>query len=112
MTDTSALISWSEPVASVDGITMFYGLSSVPSDKTSVEMSPPDKQYSIDGLRPDTEYKVSLISSSGDVTSDPVTTTFTTGILVKAINGEFTLYLFYPGNMAKMYEKPIRDIQE
>lgn len=82
VTDTSALVSWSQPVAPMDRITMFYGPSSDPSDETSVEISPPDKQFSIDGLRPDTEYKVSLISRSRDVTSDPATATFTTGMLV------------------------------
>lgn len=72
---------------------MIYGPSSDPSDETSVEITPPDKQYSIGGLRPDTEYKVSLISRSGDLTSDPVTTTFTTGRLVIALTADFTLYL-------------------
>lgn len=82
ITDSSALISWSQPVAPMDGITMFYMPSSDPSDENRVDISPPDKQYSIDGLRPDTEYTVSLISRSGDITSDPVTATFTTGCLV------------------------------
>uniref|UniRef100_A0AAX7V1A3 Zmp:0000000846 n=1 Tax=Astatotilapia calliptera TaxID=8154 RepID=A0AAX7V1A3_ASTCA len=81
ITDSSALISWSQPVAPMDGITMFYMPSSDPSDENRVDISPPDKQYSIDGLRPDTEYTVSLISRSGDITSDPVTATFTTGSL-------------------------------
>uniref|UniRef100_A0A3Q3WFJ4 Uncharacterized protein n=1 Tax=Mola mola TaxID=94237 RepID=A0A3Q3WFJ4_MOLML len=80
VTDTSALVSWSQPVAPTDRISLFYGPSSDPSDETSVELLPPDKQYSIDGLRPDTEYKVSLISRSGDVSSDPVTTMFTTAL--------------------------------
>lgn len=81
MTDTSALVGWSQPVASVDRITMFYGLTSDPSDTNSVEIFPPDKQHSIDGLRPDTNYKVTLISRRGDSTSDPVSTSFTTGML-------------------------------
>ncbi|CAI5667466.1 unnamed protein product [Oreochromis niloticus] len=80
ITDSSALISWSQPVAPMDGITMFYMPSSDPSDENRVDISPPDKQYSIDGLRPDTEYTVSLISRSGDITSDPVTATFTTAL--------------------------------
>lgn len=81
MTDTSALVGWSQPVASVDRITMFYGLISDPSDTNSVEIFPPDKQYSIDGLRPDTKYKVALISRRADSTSDPVSTSFITGTL-------------------------------
>ncbi|XP_028458209.1 tenascin isoform X4 [Perca flavescens] len=80
VTDSSALVGWSQPVAPTDRLTMFYGPSSDPSDETSVEISPPDKQHSIDGLRPDTEYKVSLISRSGGITSDPATATFTTAL--------------------------------
>ncbi|XP_076614634.1 tenascin-like [Chaetodon auriga] len=80
VTDSSALVSWSQPVAPMDKVTMIYGPSSDPSDETRVEISPPDKQYSIDSLRPDTEYKVSLVSRSGDITSNPVTTTFTTAL--------------------------------
>lgn len=58
---------------------MSYGPTSDPSDKIRAVIAPPDKQYSIDGLRPDTEYMVSLTSSSGNMTSEPVNTTFTTG---------------------------------
>ncbi|XP_072228122.1 tenascin-like [Leuresthes tenuis] len=80
VTDSSALISWYLPVAPVDRVTMFYMPGSDPSDETTVDISPPDKQYSIASLKPDTEYTVSLISRSGDATSDPVTTTFTTAL--------------------------------
>ncbi|XP_028273472.1 tenascin isoform X10 [Parambassis ranga] len=80
VTDSSALISWTQPVAPMDRVTMFYAPSSDPSDETTVDIFPPDKQYSIDGLKPDTEYTVSLLSKSGELTSDPVSTTFTTGL--------------------------------
>lgn len=83
MTDSSALVSWSQPMVPSDVVTLFYGPSSEPSDETSTEISSPDNQYSIAGLRPDTEYKVSLISRSGDDSSDPVVTTFTTGRSIK-----------------------------
>uniref|UniRef100_A0A1A7X0X3 Tenascin C n=1 Tax=Iconisemion striatum TaxID=60296 RepID=A0A1A7X0X3_9TELE len=78
VTDSSALISWYLPVAPVDRVTMFYMPSSDPSYETTVDIFPPDKQYSVDSLRPDTEYTVSIISRRGDATSDPVTTSFTT----------------------------------
>ncbi|XP_074473441.1 tenascin isoform X7 [Sebastes fasciatus] len=80
VTDSSALVGWFQPVAPMDRLTMFYGPSSDPSDETRVEISPPDKQYSIDGLRPDTEYTVSLISRSGPLSSNPAVTTFTTAL--------------------------------
>lgn len=66
---------------------MSYGPTSDLSDETSAEISPPDKQYSLGGLRPDVDYTVSLISRSGDLSSEPVTTTFTTG--------EFTTHLIH-----------------
>ncbi|XP_075885598.1 tenascin-like isoform X3 [Nelusetta ayraudi] len=85
VTDTSALVSWSQPVAPADRVTMVYGLSSDPSGGTSVDVFPPDKQSSIDGLRPDTEYKVSLISRRGEQeSSEPVAATFTTGVSLDA----------------------------
>ncbi|XP_017163466.1 tenascin isoform X7 [Poecilia reticulata] len=80
VTDSSALISWYLPVAPVDRVAMFYMPSSDPSDGTTVDVSPPDKQYNTDNLRPDTEYTVSIISRRGEATSDPVTTTFTTAL--------------------------------
>ncbi|KAM7392501.1 hypothetical protein PAMA_007563 [Pampus argenteus] len=80
VTESSSLVSWSEPVAPIDKVTMFYGPSSDPTDETSAEILSPDKQYSIDGLRPDTEYKVTLISRSRDISSHPVSTTFTTAL--------------------------------
>uniref|UniRef100_A0A7N5ZSK7 Zmp:0000000846 n=1 Tax=Anabas testudineus TaxID=64144 RepID=A0A7N5ZSK7_ANATE len=80
VTDSSALVSWSQPVVPMDRVTLYYRPTSDPSDETSAEIPPPDKQYSIDGLRPDTQYTVSLISRSGDLSSDPVTTTFTTAL--------------------------------
>ncbi|XP_068562638.1 tenascin isoform X2 [Cebidichthys violaceus] len=80
VTDSSALVGWSQPASPTDRLAMFYGPTSDPSDETRVEVSPPDKQHSIAGLRPDTEYKVSLVSRSGGLTSDPVIATFTTAL--------------------------------
>ncbi|XP_035039701.1 tenascin isoform X4 [Hippoglossus stenolepis] len=80
VTDSSALVSWSQPVVPMDRVTMFYRPTSDPLDESSAEIFPPDKQYSIDGLRPDTEYTVMLSSRSGNISSDPVTTNFTTAL--------------------------------
>ncbi|XP_076020090.1 tenascin-like [Genypterus blacodes] len=78
VTESSALVTWSQPVAQVDRVTMSYGPSTNPSDRTSVEIFSPDNQYSVDNLRPDTEYQVSLTSGRGDLVSDPITNMFTT----------------------------------
>lgn len=80
VSDSSALVSWSEPVSSVDKISMSYAPTSDPADETSAEIFPPDKQYSIDSLKPDTEYEVSIVSHRGPHSSDVFTTTFTTAL--------------------------------
>nr|XP_029545076.1 tenascin-like isoform X1 [Oncorhynchus nerka] len=80
VTDCSGLVTWFQPVAQVDGVTVSYGPSSHPTERTSVDLSTSDKQYSIDSLSPDTEYQVSLISRRGDYTSEPVSEIFTTDL--------------------------------
>ncbi|XP_033951181.1 tenascin-like isoform X3 [Pseudochaenichthys georgianus] len=80
VTDSSALVSWSLPVAPMDRLTLAYRPSSEPSQEAIVEVSIPETQYSIDSLKPDTEYTVSLISRRRDVSSDPVIATFTTAL--------------------------------
>ncbi|KAJ0057582.1 hypothetical protein NL108_009362, partial [Boleophthalmus pectinirostris] len=80
VTASSALISWSKPVPPTDRVIMSYAPSSVPSDQTSVEIFSPDHQSSIDALRPDTEYTVSLVCRTSDSSSDPVNATFTTAL--------------------------------
>ncbi|KAJ7988533.1 hypothetical protein DPEC_G00324560 [Dallia pectoralis] len=80
VTDRSGLVSWSQPLAKVDGITISYGPSSDPTERTTADLSITDKQYSIENLRPDTEYQVSFVSRNGDITSDPVYEIFTTDL--------------------------------
>ncbi|XP_036382681.1 tenascin-like isoform X3 [Megalops cyprinoides] len=79
VTDSSALITWFQPVAQVDGITVSYGPSADTSRKT-VNLPSVETQYHADGLEPDTEYEVSLMSTRGGMTSEPVFDTFTTDL--------------------------------
>lgn len=79
VTDTYAVISWSPPVANIDAITLSFGPTSDPSNRKSVDLPPTDTQHTADGLSPDTEYEVTLVSRRGDMTSDPASDTFTTG---------------------------------
>ncbi|KAG7476826.1 hypothetical protein MATL_G00086960, partial [Megalops atlanticus] len=80
VTDSSALVTWFQPVAQVDGITVSYGPVSNSSDRDTVELSHTDTQYNLENLDPDTEYEVSLLSTRGDMTSDPVHEKFTTDL--------------------------------
>ncbi|XP_058158475.1 tenascin isoform X2 [Dasypus novemcinctus] len=80
VTDTTALITWSKPLAEIDGIELSYGIKDVPGDRTTVDLTHDENQYNIGNLKPDTEYEVSLISRRGDMSSNPAKETFTTGL--------------------------------
>ncbi|KAL0194162.1 hypothetical protein M9458_012458, partial [Cirrhinus mrigala] len=51
-----------------------------PSVHRDVDLPATDTQYSLEDLKPDTEYKVSLSSKKGDVSSEPIFESFTTGL--------------------------------
>ncbi|XP_073761949.1 tenascin isoform X12 [Callorhinus ursinus] len=80
VTDTTALITWFKPLAEIDGIELSYGIKDVPGDRTTIDLTHDENQYSIGNLKPDTEYEVSLISRRGDMSSNPAKETFTTGL--------------------------------
>ncbi|XP_069332822.1 tenascin isoform X3 [Eulemur rufifrons] len=80
VTDTTALITWFKPLAEIDGIELSYGIRDVPGDRTTIDLTEDENQYSIGNLKPDTEYEVSLISRRGDMSSNPAKETFTTGL--------------------------------
>ncbi|XP_023253569.1 tenascin-like isoform X2 [Seriola lalandi dorsalis] len=80
VTDTTALVTWFQPVAAVDGISVSYGPSSDPADRNVVELSSTDTQYHLGGLTPDTQYEVSLTARTGERTSIPVYEFFLTDL--------------------------------
>ncbi|XP_053336644.1 tenascin isoform X1 [Clarias gariepinus] len=80
VSDTTALITWFQPIAHVDSISMSYVPTSGSSDSHTVELSSVDTQYHLAELYPDTEYSVSLMARRGEMTSIPVAETFTTDL--------------------------------
>uniref|UniRef100_A0A8C1PP31 Zmp:0000000846 n=1 Tax=Cyprinus carpio TaxID=7962 RepID=A0A8C1PP31_CYPCA len=80
VTDRSAVISWSRPLAEVDGFRVSYGPSTDPSVHRDVDLPATDTQYTLEDLKPDTEYRLSLSSKRGDVTSEPIFESITTGL--------------------------------
>ncbi|XP_062816814.1 tenascin isoform X2 [Anolis carolinensis] len=80
VTDTTALITWFKPLAEIDGVELTYGPKSSPGDRTSIDLSEDESQFSIGNLKPHTEYEVTLTSRRGDMESDPVTETFVTDL--------------------------------
>uniref|UniRef100_A0A3B5BJV0 Tenascin-like n=1 Tax=Stegastes partitus TaxID=144197 RepID=A0A3B5BJV0_9TELE len=80
VTDTTALVTWFQPVADVDGVSVSYGPSSNPADRSVVELSSTDTQYHLGGLVPDTQYEVSLTARRGDHASIPIYESFLTDL--------------------------------
>ncbi|XP_040899028.1 tenascin isoform X3 [Toxotes jaculatrix] len=80
VTDTTALVTWFQPVAEVEGVTVSYGPSTNPADRNIVELSSTDTQYHLGGLTPDTQYEVSLTARMGERTSIPVYESFLTDL--------------------------------
>ncbi|KAL3976339.1 ADP-ribosylation factor-like protein 11 [Sarotherodon galilaeus] len=80
VTDTTALVTWFQPVAEVDGVTISYGPSLNSADRTLVELTSPDTQYHLGNLTPDTEYEVSLTARRGEGTSIPIYESFLTDL--------------------------------
>ncbi|KAJ4922870.1 hypothetical protein JOQ06_021332 [Pogonophryne albipinna] len=80
VTDSTALVTWSQPVAQVHGVSISYGPSSNPADRSVVELSSSDTQYHLGGLSPDTQYEVSLSSRMGEQSSIPVFQSFLTDL--------------------------------
>nr|XP_046242022.1 tenascin isoform X2 [Scatophagus argus] len=80
VTDTTALVTWFQPVAEVDGVSISYESISNPADHNLIEMSSTDTQYHLGGLTPDTQYKVSLMARRGERISIPVYESFLTDL--------------------------------
>ncbi|XP_025969634.2 tenascin isoform X2 [Dromaius novaehollandiae] len=80
VTDTTALITWSKPLAEIEGIELTYGPKDVPGDRTTIDLSEDENQYSLGNLKPHTEYEVMLISRRGDMESDPMKEVFVTDL--------------------------------
>ncbi|XP_070812025.1 tenascin [Pituophis catenifer annectens] len=80
VTDTTVLITWFRPLAEIDGLELTYGPKDTPEDRTSIDLSEDESQYSIGNLKPHVEYEVTLVSRRGLMTSDPITETFVTDL--------------------------------
>lgn len=78
VSDTVAFVEWTPPRAKLDFIQLQYGPING-GEKTTFRLQPPLSQYSMQVLRPGSQYEVSVCGIRGDTRSDPVTATFTTG---------------------------------
>ncbi|XP_041855969.1 tenascin isoform X2 [Melanotaenia boesemani] len=80
VTDTTALVTWFQPVADVDGVSVSYGPSLNPADRNVVELSSTETQYHLGGLTPDTQYEVFLTAKRGEQISIPIYESFLTDL--------------------------------
>ncbi|XP_041050034.1 tenascin isoform X4 [Carcharodon carcharias] len=78
VTDTTAHITWFNPSAQIEGISLSYGTPG--SEMATVDLPNTETAYSIAKLQPDTEYEVSLVSKRGNMKSNPAVNTFTTDL--------------------------------
>lgn len=85
VTETTALVTWFQPVAAVDGVTIAFWPSLNPVDRKVMELPPTDTQYHLGGLNPDTQYKVSLSARRGEHSSSPVYNSFLTGNILLCV---------------------------
>ncbi|XP_078406452.1 tenascin isoform X3 [Cetorhinus maximus] len=78
VTDTTAHITWFNPSAQIEGISLSYGTPG--SEMATVDLPNTETAYSIAKLQPDTKYEVSLVSKRGNTKSKPAVNTFKTDL--------------------------------
>ncbi|XP_048458101.1 tenascin-R [Rhincodon typus] len=76
--DTVAFVEWTPPRAHVDYVLLSYGLTSGASEKTVLKLQPSLSQFSLQNLRPASQYEVSVTGIHDGGQSQTVTTAFTT----------------------------------
>ncbi|XP_058922096.1 tenascin-R isoform X1 [Kogia breviceps] len=80
VSDTVAFVEWTPPRAKVDFILLKYGLVGGEGGKTTFRLQPPLSQYSVQALRPGSQYEVWVSAVRGTNESESTTTQFTTEI--------------------------------
>ncbi|XP_054608796.1 tenascin-R isoform X4 [Dunckerocampus dactyliophorus] len=79
VTSDSVLVAWSSPAPPADVFILSYS-SADGTDTSKVTLDGSKTRSLVQGLLPSTQYDVSLITIQGDVTSDPVMASLTTGM--------------------------------
>ncbi|NP_001107287.1 tenascin-R precursor [Xenopus tropicalis] len=78
VTDTVAFVEWTPARAKLDFMQLDYGPINGEGEKTTFRLQPPLSQYSMQVLRPGSQYEISIRGVRGDTESEPVRATFTT----------------------------------
>ncbi|XP_007525269.1 tenascin-R [Erinaceus europaeus] len=80
VSDTVAFVEWTPPRAKVDFVLLKYGLVGGEGGKTTFRLQPPLSQYSVQALRPGSQYQVWASAVRGPDESQATTTQFSTEI--------------------------------
>ena len=80
VTSDSVLVAWSAPAPPADLFILSYS-SADGTDTSKVTLDGVKTRSLVQGLLPSTPYTISLITIQGDVTSEPITASLTTGEL-------------------------------
>ncbi|XP_055498026.1 tenascin-R [Leucoraja erinacea] len=78
--DTFAFVEWMPPKAYIDHILLSYGLTSGTHNMSMLRLQPTLTQYSLQNLRPGTQYQVSVTGVQEHRQSQPAIAVFTTEI--------------------------------
>ncbi|KAG8436838.1 hypothetical protein GDO86_007792 [Hymenochirus boettgeri] len=78
VSDTVAFVEWTPARAKLDFIQLQYGPINGDGEKTTFRLQPPLSQYSMQVLRPGSQYEISICGVRGDIQSDLVQAIFTT----------------------------------
>lgn len=81
VTSDSVLVAWSAPAPPADLFILSYS-SADGTDTSKVTLDGSKTRSLVQGLLPSTQYTISLITIQGDVTSEPITASLTTGELL------------------------------
>ncbi|KAM7400663.1 hypothetical protein PAMA_005044 [Pampus argenteus] len=79
VTSDSVLVAWSAPAPPADFFILSYS-SADGTDTSKVTLDGSKTRSLVQGLLPSTQYTISLITIQGDVTSEPITASLTTGM--------------------------------
>ncbi|KAM8850015.1 tenascin-R isoform 3-T4 [Spinachia spinachia] len=79
VTSDSVLVAWSAPAPPADLFILSYS-SADGTDTSKVTLDGSKMRSQVQGLLPSTQYTISLITIQGDVTSEPITASLTTGM--------------------------------
>lgn len=93
VSDTVAFVEWTPPRAKVDHILLKYGLENGEGGKTTFRLQPPLSQYSMQALRPGSQYEISITAVRGTNESDAAITRFVTGTPLFGLCGFFSYFL-------------------